>query len=174
MNDLPVRIKKYEDFYVKTRKRIKRWLKSGKISRWTKGWVSNFTEYLILLPDIIHLLIKLLLDKEVSSKYKTMILIVMGYLLSPIDIIPDFIPVAGLIDDLLVAIILLNRIINSEDPEMISKINGYWAGEGDILQQVKSIIDIANNITSELPKGLLNFMKGGQGKGRGFGKGTKS
>ena len=173
MNDLPVKIKKYEDFYTKTRKKIKKWIESGKISKWTKGWAGNFVEYLILLPDIIHLLIKLLTDKEVSSKYKTMILIVMGYLLSPIDIIPDFIPVAGLVDDLLVAIIVLNRIINSDDHQMINKINAYWAGEGDILKQVKSIIDIANNIASELPKGLLNFMKGGKGKGRGFGKGTK-
>ncbi len=169
-NNLPQEIKKYEDFYTKTRKKIIKWVDSGKLSKYSKGWVSNFTEYLILLPDLVHLFIKLLIDKEVDTKYKAMIIGVMGYLLSPIDIIPDFIPVAGLIDDMLVAVILLNRIINSEDPLIINKITYYWAGQSNILEQVKTIIDIANNLASQLPKGLLSFMHGGKGKGRGFGR----
>ena len=166
-DNLPVDVKKYEDFYTKVRKKIRKWVESGKITKYTKGWIGYFVEYLVLLPDIVHLLIKLLTDKEVDTKFKPMIVFVMGYLVSPIDFIPDFIPVAGLMDDLLVSIIILNRIINSEDPVMIAKINHYWAGEGDILKQVKKIVELANNIASELPRWLLSFMRGGKGFGKG-------
>ncbi len=157
--------KKYEDFYQKIRKKITKWVREGKLNRNTDEWVGRLSEYLIIFPDIVYLLIKLLFDKEVPVKTKSLIVGVLAYLLSPIDVIPDFIPVAGLVDDLLVAVIVLNKIINSEDPLVNRKISEFWPGESDIFEQVRKILHIVNEFASEIPKGILKFMtdeKGGK------------
>ncbi len=149
----------YEDFYKKIRAKIMRWVSSGELNRKTQGWVGKFTEYLVVLPDIVYLLIKLLFDREVPKRTKSLIGIALAYLISPIDIIPDFVPVAGLVDDLLVTVIILNRIINGKDPIVLNKISEYWPGKSDVFEQIRKIVFLINEFASELPKGILKFMK---------------
>ncbi len=149
----------YEDFYKKLRTKIMGWVKSGELNKKTQGWVGKFTEYLVVLPDLVYLLIKLLFDREVPKGTKSLIVIALAYLISPIDIIPDFVPVAGLVDDLLVTVIILNRIINGKDPIVLNKIPEYWPGESDVFEQVRKIVYLINEFASELPKGILKFMK---------------
>lgn len=151
--------KKYQDFYQHLREKINRWAREDMCLKKTGNWTDNFIQYLLILPDIVHLLIKLLLDKEISSLYKSYILISMVYLISPIDFIPDIIPIVGFIDDLLVSVIILNKIINSKDTKTIGKIKYYWAGDEDIFAKVKEIIAILNELSSRIPKGLYNFIK---------------
>jgi len=162
-------IRKYEDFYQKIRKKITKWAKKNKLSKKTRGWTGRFVEYLIVFPDFVHLMIKLLLDREIPTRYKTIIVFAMSYLLSPLDVVPDIIPVAGLIDDLLVSVIILNRIINTEDQFVINKIKYHWAGEEDVLEKVQEIMDLANKLVSELPRGILKFMDRGNHTGSGKG-----
>lgn len=47
---------------------------------------------------------------EVSAKDKAIIIGALGYLVSPIDVVPDAIPIAGLGDDLAVLIYVLNKV----------------------------------------------------------------
>lgn len=51
-------------------------------------------------------------DKRTPLAAKILIGITVGYLLSPIDLIPDFIPVLGLLDDLIIVPILITLSIN--------------------------------------------------------------
>jgi len=150
---------KYKDFYQNLRDKINHWAREDMCLKKTGNWTDNFIQYLLILPDIVHLLIKLLLDKEISLLYKSYILIAMVYLISPLDFIPDIIPIVGFIDDLLVSVIILNKIINSKDTKTIDKIKYYWAGDEDIFAKVKEIIAILNELSSRIPKGLYNFIK---------------
>ncbi len=68
-----------------------------------------------------------LLDKRTSILAKIMAAVTVGYLLSPIDLIPDFIPVLGLLDDLLLVPVLIRLTI-----KLISK---------EIIQDIKTKID---------------------------------
>ncbi|MFC2155708.1 YkvA family protein [Acidobacteriota bacterium] len=126
-----------------------------KIGRWT----DKFMQYLLVLPDLVHLMIKLFVDRGTPARFKGYIVIAFTYLISPIDIIPDFIPVAGFIDDLLVLVIILNKIINSADEIVLVRIKSLWAGEDDVFDKVKEIIETMNILTSEIPRSIHNFMK---------------
>ncbi len=53
----------------------------------------------MLIPDITVLLYRLLKDKRVDVKTKTLVVSVLSYIVSPVDIIPSFIPFIGQIDD---------------------------------------------------------------------------
>ena len=50
---------------------------------------------------------------NVSLKDKAIIVGALGYLISPIDVIPDAIPIAGLTDDLSVLIYVINKVWNN-------------------------------------------------------------
>ncbi len=49
-------------------------------------------------------------SKEVSYKDKAMIIGALGYLISPLDVLPDAIPIVGLSDDLTVLLFVVNKI----------------------------------------------------------------
>jgi uncharacterized membrane protein YkvA (DUF1232 family) len=149
----------YTDFYQKVRSKINKWFNSGKLNQKTGKWTDHFLQYLLVFPDLIHLMIKLLADKAVSATYKAYILLVFAYLISPIDIIPDFIPVVGFIDDLLVLVIILNKIINSADDIVLQRIKIHWAGDEDVFDKVKEIICAMNELSSKIPKSIYDFMK---------------
>ena len=151
--------KKYEDFYLRVREKINKWVKSGRINKKSGKWTDKFLQYLLVFPDLIHLMVKLFLDKEVSPIIKGYILMALVYVVSPIDIIPDFFPAVGFIDDLLVLVILFNKIVNSDEPKIIEKIKKYWAGKDDVFVKVKEIIGTMNEMSSQIPKAIYNFMK---------------
>lgn len=55
---------------------------------------------------------------KVSLKDKAIIIGALGYLISPLDVVPDAIPIAGLTDDLTVLLYALNKVWGSVDDEM--------------------------------------------------------
>lgn len=151
--------KEVTDFYLKVREKINRWLRQGKLYEKTGKWSDRFVQYLLIFPDLIHLMIKLFVDREISPLIKSYILMVFVYLISPIDVIPDFIPVAGFVDDLLVLIVVLNKIINTAEKEVLEKIKSNWAGEDDIFTKVKEIVALINELSARIPRAIYNFMK---------------
>ena len=158
MGKLPVKKKgSFDDFYLKIRKKITDWFESGKLGKKSGKWMDNFVQYLLIFPDLVHLMIKLLGDKDISPKVKGMIVIGFAYLISPIDIVPDFIPVFGFVDDLLITVVLLNKIINSGDKIIINKIKFYWVGEEDIFLKIKEIVAAMNELSSQIPKSISGF-----------------
>ncbi|MGN1097916.1 MAG: YkvA family protein, partial [Clostridia bacterium] len=60
------------------------------------------------------------------------------YFISPLDLVPDFIPVAGWLDDLVVSVTLLNRALDDIDPAIVDK---YWLGEDKIYDFIKGVLD---------------------------------
>lgn len=94
-------------------------------------------EYSMVVPDVISLLWRIFKDKRVSIATKAKAAGVLAYLAMPFDILPDFIPFIGQIDDVVVAFYGLNSLIN-EVPEDIIKEN--WQGDEDIIILVKEAV----------------------------------
>jgi len=80
---------------------------------------------------------------KISVKDKAIIIGALGYLISPLDVIPDAIPIAGLGDDLAVLIYVLNKVwgnvsedVKSKAKEKLSK----WFDEDEIAE-IDSLFD---------------------------------
>ena len=58
---------------------------------------------------------------KLSKADKAIIIGALGYMISPIDVIPDAIPIAGLTDDLAVLLYVLKRVWTGIDPEIIAQ-----------------------------------------------------
>ncbi|HEV8614110.1 MAG TPA: YkvA family protein [Methylomirabilota bacterium] len=75
------------------------------------------------MPDIGRLLWRLVRDPMLPRAVKVALAAAAVYLLSPIDLIPDFIPIAGYLDDLLVAAVVVDGILNHVDRSLVLR---YW------------------------------------------------
>ena len=102
--------------------------------------LNKISDYLFLLPDFFMLLFRLLKDKRVEKKLKYFIVAVMAYVISPIDLIPDFIPVIGYVDDLVLVVFALNSMLNDIDTEIVQE---NWSGQTEMLQKIKEISSMA-------------------------------
>ncbi|MGC1631904.1 MAG: DUF1232 domain-containing protein [Gelidibacter sp.] len=94
-----------------------------------------------ILKNQIHILRIAYSDKRTPLIAKLLIGLTVGYLLSPIDLIPDFIPILGILDDLIIVPILISisiklipKIVLSDakkelktNPEKIKKNNWFFA-----------------------------------------------
>ena len=72
------------------------------------------------MPSYMKLIYKLYRDKDVPGRAKVTLSLALGYSISPIDLIPGFIPVLGQIDDVYFALKLLKKAL-AVCPEDISK-----------------------------------------------------
>lgn len=70
---------------------------------------------LVYVALILYYMIQ---SDKVSLKDKVIIIGALGYLISPLDIVPDAIPIAGLTDDLTVLLYALGKVWTSVDDEM--------------------------------------------------------
>ncbi|MGP1416517.1 MAG: YkvA family protein [Prevotella fusca] len=70
---------------------------------------------LVYVALILYYMIQ---SDKVSLKDKAIIIGALGYLISPLDIVPDAIPIAGLTDDLTVLLYALGKVWTSVDDEM--------------------------------------------------------
>ena len=59
------------------------------------------------IPDCLVLLRRLLADSRVPRRRKLVLALLVGYLAMPLDLVPDFIPIAGQLDDVIVAALAL-------------------------------------------------------------------
>jgi uncharacterized membrane protein YkvA (DUF1232 family) len=77
------------------------------------------------IPDCLVLLKRLLADPRVPRKRKAILVLLVGYLMLPVDLVPDFIPVAGQLDDAIVAGLALRFVLRGAGPELVRE---HWPG----------------------------------------------
>ena len=106
--------------------------------------LSGFSDYLLIIPDVVALIYRLLKDKRVAMKTKIAISVSLIYVISPIDIIPDNIPVIGKIDDLAIIFFALNRIANDIPLNVILE---NWQGKNELVVVLKSGLEYIINFT---------------------------
>jgi uncharacterized membrane protein YkvA (DUF1232 family) len=117
----------------------------------------DILEYALIIPDITVLLWRLFKDKRVDAKTKILVGSLIGYISSPIDILPDFIPFIGKIDDVAIIFFAMNKIIN-EIPEEIILSN--WSGKENIIKIIKEGVSfISNMVGAQNVARLLKYIK---------------
>lgn len=101
------------------------------------GQGSGVGDVLLLLPDLTVLLVRLLRDRRVPRPPKLLALLGVGYVLSPIDLLPSLLlgPL-GLVDDLLVVSAALSRLLNQVHPDVV---RSAWPGQGDALEAIQRV-----------------------------------
>ncbi len=117
-----------------------------KVTRWfeQKGHRKRYGEYILLVPDLLYLLVQLIKDRRISRRSRSVLLVAVIYFISPIDFFPELITgPAGYLDDVGIAIYALNKIINREDPAVVSS---HWNGERDLFELVQSTLASANQM----------------------------
>ncbi len=82
--------------------------------------------YIRQLPNYVRLLFGLLTDQRVSWVDKLIVGGAIAYIVMPIDLIPDFIPFFGEIDDLFVLLLALERLVSNAGRHVLLD---HWAGD---------------------------------------------
>ena len=77
------------------------------------------------VPDCVVLFKRLLSDPRVEWWRKVLLVLVIVYLASPIDLVPDFIPVAGQLDDAILVVIALRVLLRGSGPRLLAE---HWPG----------------------------------------------
>jgi uncharacterized membrane protein YkvA (DUF1232 family) len=85
------------------------------------------------LPDIGRLIARLVADPVLPRTAKIALAAAAVYLLSPLDLVPDFIPFVGYLDDVLLAAVLVDGIFNYVDRALVVK---YWPGSLESLERL--------------------------------------
>jgi len=114
---------------------------------------------LMLIPNFVKLLYRLVGDKRVLAQEKALLLGTVAYVISPLDLLPDAIPFVGQIDDLLLIALILKRFMNSIDRSILLE---YWDGKDDLLLTIDKILEFTRYL---LPGGVYNkIVKKARGK----------
>ena len=86
-----------------------------------------------LVPDCVVLARGLLGDREVPARCKVALAALVVYLASPIDLVPDFLPVVGVLDDAILVALTLRWIMRTAGPHRVTR---HWRGTPRGLQLV--------------------------------------
>jgi uncharacterized membrane protein YkvA (DUF1232 family) len=88
------------------------------------------------VPDCVVLVRRLLGDPRIPRRRKLLLGLLAAYLVSPIDLVPDFIPVAGQLDDGLVVAAVLGAILRSGSDDLLRE---HWPGPERSLDLVRRL-----------------------------------
>ena len=85
------------------------------------------------LPDLVRLMARLAADPVLPRSAKVALAAAVVYLLSPVDLIPDFVPFVGYLDDALLAAVMLDGVLNYVDRAVVLR---YWPGSPQSLDKL--------------------------------------
>ncbi|MBA3739322.1 MAG: DUF1232 domain-containing protein [Actinobacteria bacterium] len=83
-------------------------------------------ELISLLPNLVRLFRGLLGDERVPRSSKALLVLGGMWLASPIDLIPEFLPGIGAIDDAVVAGLVLRHVVKRAGPDVVRE---HWRGD---------------------------------------------
>lgn len=117
------------------------------------GASSGVRDLLLLLPDLTVCLLRLLRDDRVPIASKAVALVGVGYVISPIDLVPGLLfgPI-GLVDDLLIVAATLSKILNDVHPDVV---RSQWSGPGDVLEAIQRVTSWSESLFTVRVAGVL-------------------
>lgn len=100
-----------------------------------------------LLPDLLRVIRRLIVDRSVPGRARIRLALILVYLASPIDLVPDFIPVLGYADDILVLAWGLRALIRDAGGEPLRR---NWPGTAAGLHVVEQLAGLAPSAPGDL------------------------
>jgi uncharacterized membrane protein YkvA (DUF1232 family) len=88
------------------------------------------------IPDCVILVRRLLADPRVPRRRKLWLVLLVAYLAMPFDLVPDFIPVAGQLDDAILVALVLRTVLRSGGEELLDE---HWRGPTRSLELVRRL-----------------------------------
>jgi uncharacterized membrane protein YkvA (DUF1232 family) len=111
----------------------------------------------LLLPNLVKLVFRLLSDPRVPRRAKITLGIAAAYTVSPIDLIPEVVPVIGWADDLLIVMFAIDSLIERAGPEVVAE---HWDGPGDILALVREVVGISRSLVPKRLGSMIDRLSG--------------
>jgi uncharacterized membrane protein YkvA (DUF1232 family) len=93
------------------------------------------------VPDCIVLFTRLLRDERLPRRQKLLVAALLPYLALPFDLIPDFIPVAGQLDDAVLVALVLRRVMRTR-PDLVEE---HWPGPPRTLAWLEGFYGVFTN-----------------------------
>jgi uncharacterized membrane protein YkvA (DUF1232 family) len=109
-------------------------------------------ELLMLVPNLAILTVRLASDKRLPRESKFALLAAAAYFVSPIDLLPDFIPVLGHVDDLLALLLIIDGVLNHLDPDLVRE---HWRGDYATLERMQRYAAISTRFIPQFMKEKL-------------------
>lgn len=103
------------------------------------GRVGAARELIGLVPNLLRLFKDLVRDERVPRSSKVWLGVAAVWLASPIDLIPEFIPVLGPLDDAIVAAVVLRHLVRTAGSEVVYE---HWRGEPATISRVLRIFGV--------------------------------
>jgi len=126
-------------------------INSGNEKKQARGFLQGA---LLLIPNFLKLLYRLLKDSRVPAAEKALLVGAIVYVISPLDFIPDVIPFVGQIDDLYLIALVIIRMLSRTSDDVIEQ---HWEGSSDIIKIVDTIV---NSSRYFLPKKIRQVLLG--------------
>lgn len=123
------------DLSARERRLYDRW--RAALAKPVPGAAPELRDALLALPDLAVLVLRLLRDARVRRGDKAIALLGLAYVLSPIDLLPEFVfgPL-GLLDDAFMLALTVSRLVNRVHPDVVRT---HWSGQGDVLEAIQRV-----------------------------------
>ena len=97
----------------------------GEVTSPRTGAKRTLVDVIKQLPAYLRLLGGLLTDRRVSGLDKLLVAGAIAYIISPMDLLPDFVPFLGEVDDVFLLVLALQRLIANAGRRVVAD---YWMG----------------------------------------------
>lgn len=111
----------------------------------------------LMMPNIVKLVGRLLKDPRVPRRAKITLGLAVAYVMSPIDLIPEVIPVVGWADDVILMMFAIDSLIDRAGSELVEE---HWDGPGDLLGLVRDVVAISRNIVPKRLGQIIDRLSG--------------
>jgi uncharacterized membrane protein YkvA (DUF1232 family) len=108
------------------------------------------TAALRLLPDLVRLVRRLAADGSLPRGVRVRLWLLLAYLLMPIDLVPDFVPVLGYADDAVVVALALRAVVRRAGTDALTR---HWPGEPAGLEVVSRLAGLPRAAPPVRPPG---------------------
>lgn len=120
-----------------------------------RPWLRELT---LAVPNLAKLAGRLARDPRVPARSKAFAGMMAAYLISPIDLIPDFIPLIGKTDDVILAAFTINHVIQSAGYDVVRE---HWDGSEEVLDFLADAVDFAAGLVPRVLRVALGrFLRG--------------
>ena len=111
-------------------------------------------EAALAIPRVVLLIPRLVADDRVPARVKLALTGLAVYIASPWDLIPDFIPVLGQLDDLTAILLFIDGVLNQVDDEVLRE---HWRGD---VRTLRTLQFLARQVSRWVPARIKRLLFG--------------